>query len=188
MRPFPALAAKHLAFFFCLRVKYIVYSETESLPEIRTIARWNIVSILSPPIKEAILFGGTMKTNKTISKVRTHVKKNKNVYLAGGGMFILGVTIGAGIVLAKHTALVDIKQIRVWSPGDNTTFVVAALGDPGNVVREIESGALYQSQNALAKALGASKSMVSRHLNGTIPDLYGKQYEVVGKAGTNLAS
>lgn len=123
-----------------------------------------------------------------VDQIKKHFKKHKETYIVGGVCLATGIVIGSVIMLQKNTTLIDVSSIRVLSSGDNNTFIVAANGDPGNVVRCLEDNVLYPSQNAAAKALNVDKATVSRHLNGALPDVKGIYLERLGKAGHNLAA
>ncbi len=123
-----------------------------------------------------------------LDSIKKHFKKHKETYIVGGVCLATGIVIGSVIMLQKNTTLIDVSSIRVLSSGDNNTFIVAANGDPGNVVRCLEDNVLYPSQNAAAKALNVDKATVSRHLNGALPDVKGIHLERLGKAGHNLAA
>lgn len=123
-----------------------------------------------------------------VEQIKNHFKRHKDTYLVGGACLATGVVIGVVVMLQKNSTLIDVSSIRVLSSGDNNTFIVAANGDPGNVVRCLENNVLYPSQNAAAKALNVDKATVSRHLNGVLPDVKGIHLERLGKAGHNLAA
>lgn len=123
-----------------------------------------------------------------MSKIKQHFKDHKEAYIVGGVCLATGVVIGIVVTLRKNSVLVDVNSIRVLSSGDNNTFIVAANGDPGNVVRCVEDNVLYPSQNAAARALNVNKATVSQHLNGVLPNVKGKHLEKIGKAGHNLAA
>lgn len=123
-----------------------------------------------------------------LDQIKKHFQKHKEAYLVGGACLATGIALGVVVMLRKNTTLIDVSSIRVLSSGDNNTFIVAANGDPGNVVRCLENNVLYPSQNAAARALNVDKATVSRHLNGVIPDVKGIHLERLGKAGHNLAA
>lgn len=120
-------------------------------------------------------------------KIKQHFKNHKEAYVLGGVCLTTGIAIGVVVMFRKNYALIDVNSVRVLSPGNNNTFIVAANGDPGNVVRCVEDNVLYPSQNAAARALNVNKATVSQHLNGVLPNVKGKHLEKLGKAGHNIA-
>lgn len=77
--------------------------------------------------------------------------------------------------------------MRLFSAGDNNTIIIAALGDPGNVVKCLETGEHYASQGQAARNLGVNVARISEHLGGKLENVKGKHFEVLGKAGHPLA-
>jgi hypothetical protein len=53
---------------------------------------------------------------------------------------------------------------------------------PGNIVRHLESGATFPSQNVAADVMGISASNLSRHLHGKLGHVKGQHFVIVGKA------
>ena len=114
------------------------------------------------------------------------MKDNKKIYVYVAAGIIIGAT---GIVILRDVRTFETHMTRVFSPGDNNLIQIylAPLGDPGNVVQCVETGSTFASQGELARVLDISPSAVSKHLRGSISDLFGKHYTVIGKAGQPLA-
>jgi len=123
-------------------------------------------------------------------KVKQHLKENKDRYIFGVG----GVAIG---VLAHRGGIPEVQQLLKIKPKqfmlfaykcsqEMTTVVLQANGDPGDVVERLSDHKRWASKNELARDLDVARSMVTRYFNGTLPDLLGDQYVVVGKAGHPL--
>jgi hypothetical protein len=125
-----------------------------------------------------------------IEKVKNHIREHKEVYLAAAG----GAFVGAvGVLLLRDSpAMISIKEIMNFKYKSPTTaisqIILPALGDPGNVVEEIESHTFFNSQGLYGRLHGIKPSEVSRHLRGELPDLNGKHLRVVGKAGHPIAA
>lgn len=62
-------------------------------------------------------------------------------------------------------------------------LIVQAKGDPGDVVRRVDTDLFWASKSELARDLGVDRRLVTRYFAGEIPKLLDHQYEVVGKAG-----
>lgn len=132
-----------------------------------------------------------MNVKETYETVKAHVIKHKEAYIFGG-LGVLGIV--TTILIMKN-----INGVRNITAGDNSlvmldkskieNFHFISPGNSGNVVQDTTTGAIYPSQEAAANALGVSRSQVSQHINGKIPDLRGhvlekivdgvKEYELV---------
>ena len=123
---------------------------------------------------------------KTKNAVIEHVSKNRMAYILGG-LGILGTLVGHGLGTRpiRMTNSDVIQGIAIKSPvtiDRSLRVVVNAIGDPGNVIQDLTTGIIYASQGQAARALGVNPSVVSRHLNGKIPDVAGHIFKVLGKA------
>lgn len=116
---------------------------------------------------------------------KTHWDKYKKAYLIGGGVVtVTGVTgylVGSG--KAAELAEVAVPQIinnvaPVITPVFNNT--VNFGGHMTKLVKCLETGEMWETVTEAAKATGSSLSMMSRHLNGHMSDLYGNHYEIIG--------
>lgn len=138
------------------------------------------------------------EVQEKMQSVKKHIKKNKKQYITGGVCLLVGFAGGELFMLNRSIPgglAQKITQIGIW----NDAIIIAALGDPGDVVRILEStpeweklgiraGMLFQSRGALARALETSVAKVSGHLNGHNQDVKGIIAEVVGKAGQPIAA
>jgi hypothetical protein len=122
-----------------------------------------------------------MVVRENYEKVKTHIRENKRTYLAVGGTVVVTVLITKRPVVtqvAKNTALV------VWKPTNTNIAItnVTRRGHPGNIVRCIETGEVFASQNRAADAMRLSRSVLSQHLNGLQPAVSGLTFEKLGEA------
>ena len=78
----------------------------------------------------------------------------------------------------------DIVQVLSWKPEAYQTIDVhiEALGDPGNIIQDADTGIIYASQNQVAKALDVAPAYVSQHLNGKRDHVMGHKLVKLGKA------
>lgn len=124
-----------------------------------------------------------MTTGKErLSAVKEHLKEHKELYI---GLSIgLGIGIVGGLFFrTKVITIVDAFNFKWKSPSNN--YVISQLvraGHPGNVVRCVETGVVFPSQNQAAKALGINKALVSNQINGLIPTAQGYTFEFLGEA------
>jgi hypothetical protein len=82
------------------------------------------------------------------------------------------------IVKPKQTMTLAYKSQQVMN-----TIVLAAKGDPGDVVQNLRTLETYASKGELARELGIARAIVSKYFSGEIPDILGDQFKVIGKAG-----
>lgn len=125
-------------------------------------------------------------TGTRIQKIKTHVQENKKVYIGTG----VGILVGSVVTLTatrKTVIIVDSLKLINWKSPHTSQIILPALGDPGNVVQCLETGSIYASQGQAARELGVAPQAVSAHLKGAMPDLKGKHYKRIGKAGHPLA-
>jgi hypothetical protein len=121
--------------------------------------------------------------HESVRKIRLHFKANGKTYLVGAGCF------GSGYLMRGKSSgikqVVDNFNIKYKSPTNN--IVLAALGDPGNVVQNPRTRETWPSQGALARNLKVTPALVSAYFHGKIPNLKGEEYIILGKAGQPLA-
>ena len=123
--------------------------------------------------------------NETIEKVRTHLYENRKKYLIGIGCFVAGVLVGGTVVYfvkdaSGNKAMIDsFNLIKYKSPHTSQLIQILSPGNSGNVIKDVETGIIYPSQNAAAKALGINPSNISSQLNGKNADVAGHIFEKI---------
>lgn len=133
-------------------------------------------------------------------KVKEHVKKNKVAYsVAITTVVVAGFTYlitrdpksvlqrGADAVLQRGAVSPDQAKTGTFifasggssvTTGDITTNVHAGTrGHPGFLTRWIETGEVFKSQGAAARAAGETEALLSGHLNGKFDSVNGKHFE-----------
>jgi hypothetical protein len=127
-----------------------------------------------------------MTVREVPGRVKKHVKEHKEAYLASGVTAVVAST-GTALIFANGSDVRIVSKITnviCWKPTSTINqFIIAALGDPGNVIQDIASGMIYASQGEVARKLGVSGTTVSNHLHGKRDHVNGMQFKVVGKAG-----
>lgn len=126
-----------------------------------------------------------------VEKAREHVRANKNAYIAGSvGAVVGGVSVFLGVRQVSVTQKAKNIALLNWKPVNNMeqTTVLVRRGHPGNIIKCVQTGELFASQNRAAEALDISRSNLSEHLNGFQPAVSGYTFEKMGEAtATNLA-
>lgn len=126
-----------------------------------------------------------------IETVKNHVRKHKKVYIVGGTVTVVCVAAGAGYAIGVRTTPKNVEALvapsntingLAWKPNQTIEVVVEALGDPGNIVQDLNTGTIYASQRQAATALGVHPGRISDHLNGRTKDVGGHVLQKLGKA------
>ena len=91
-------------------------------------------------------------------------------------IFIVARKTAPTINIGKSAVVTDFKQFV--TKGDlNYTITSNRQGPPSWVVRCIETGEVFSSQNKAAEVLGISKQDLSKHLNKTMDTADGLHFE-----------
>lgn len=141
---------------------------------------------------------------EVIKKAKKHIKKHKTEYYCiVTGVVVAGITllimrsrsdssISRGIpVTAKRGLAVpgeaSVNALEVNRGGlvlgnsyalNNVSFISSnRQGPPSWVIRCLETGAIFASQNLCANEMGVAKSEVSKHLNGFLDNVQGYHFE-----------
>lgn len=126
--------------------------------------------------------------NETIQKVKTHFRENKKTYIAfGGGIAFAAITML--LVRDRHAKTrgvsdgldaVTVRPLSFLSNQKNNIVTVIereGRGHTGYIVRCLETGDIYTSQNQAANAMGIPASVVSGQITGKFPDADGYHFE-----------
>lgn len=129
----------------------------------------------APPSKTRTKYE-TIKT-----RTKTHLQTNRNTYLAGTAGVFVGAT-GATLLILRANPQINV--IRIFSAGDDHIIQITQLvrrGHPGYLVKCIETGETFASQNRAAELLKLSAANLSQHLNGRIPHVNGLHFERIAE-------
>lgn len=120
--------------------------------------------------------------NERIKKVESHIRKHSTTYIVGGTCLAVGVL--GGLYFSRSPELVNVRPIQALTYKSTQTIEVfiEALGDPGNVIQDLETGTIYASQSQAAKELGINPGRISDHLAGRTPHVKGHTFTKLGKA------
>ena len=120
---------------------------------------------------------------KTVGqKVKGHFKKHNDKYIVGGVCTVVGV--GVGIYMGNkgmiNIQLVNTGRVTQVQNIDKSINVLTRRGHAGNVVRCLETGEIFASQNRACDLLGLNRYDLSSHLNGVKDEVKGLTFEKVG--------
>ena len=119
---------------------------------------------------------------KTVGqKVKGHFKKHKVKYIIGGVCIVVGGTVGyylgnKGII---NVQLVNTGSVEQHQYIDKSVNVLTRRGHAGNVVRCVETGEVFASQNRACDLLGLNRADLSNHLNGIKDEVKGLHFEKI---------
>jgi hypothetical protein len=120
-----------------------------------------------------------------MTRLEAHFKKHRNAYVG------IAVGIGIGLVMTRCLGAESKTVIGDVVIGDETNVIAGhnnilnqvsyidslRQGPPSWVVRCLETGEVFTSQKAAAKAMGISASHLSRHLHGNLAVVRGYTFE-----------
>jgi len=121
-------------------------------------------------------------------EVKEHFAKYRNIYITAGIVVLGSVVTGFTVYSVTKT---DIKPVSIGDIHENSNVAVnlggtlnytiqsARKGPPSWVVRCLETGQLYSSQEKASKELGINKATLSRHLNGLLDEVNHLHFERV---------
>lgn len=115
-----------------------------------------------------------------LDRAKAHVKKNKAIYI-GTAVGVAGVA--TGVILGRRNTAIVLQYKPEGSPITLTQIVeLVRRGHPGKVLRCIETGEVFASQNRAASTLGIDPGAIARYLAGSNPTAGGYTFEYLGDA------
>ena len=119
---------------------------------------------------------------KTVGqKVKGHFKKHKVKYIVGGTCAVVGV--GVGVYLGNkgiiNVQLVNTGEVTQVQNIDKSINILTRRGHAGNIIRCVETGDVFASQNRAAELLGLNKFEVSKHIRGLQDNVEGLHFEKI---------
>jgi len=119
---------------------------------------------------------------QTVQKVDAHVRSNQDRYK-------MGAAFVAGGVVARRFRSADLKQtigsFNINYKSTTTNIVTTQLvrrGHPGNIIKCVDTGEMFASQNRAAQATGIHPFELYRHLAGQIDTAGGMRFVKLGEA------
>lgn len=119
---------------------------------------------------------------KTVGqKVKGHFKKHKVKYIVGGACLVVGGAVGyylgnKGII---NVQLVNTGSVEQHLTIDKSINILTRRGHAGNIVRCMETGETFASQNRAAQLLDINPSELSNHIRGNRDNAGGLHFEKI---------
>lgn len=121
-----------------------------------------------------------------MNKIIVHLKRNKWKYIVGVLLIIIGFLIFYILRIRPSTTIINNLISTTNSPNAVITFL-ERRGHPGFVVKCLETGEVFASQNRCASLLGINPADLSKHLRGLKVHAGGLHFERLGEAVSVLA-
>jgi hypothetical protein len=123
--------------------------------------------------------------NAKLEKIKTHFRENKKIYITGVSCLIVGAASayfisnrsGSGIL-----AVQKINQIGFRNEANPVIVNLIELSTPSKPVHLVGSEKYFNSIHDAARKTGHQASMISKNVNGHIPDVKGDMFEFLEKA------
>ena len=127
------------------------------------------------------------KNDTRLDKVKAHIQKNKKVYIVGGVCLVVG--LAGGVVLVKNKDVINIsidgdgnEVVAKAKTVNQVTIELVERSTPSKPVHLVGTNLYFNSLNEAARETGHPLSMISRHINGHIPDVKGDVFELLEHA------
>lgn len=128
-------------------------------------------------------------------RFKSHVERNKKVYIVSGVSVVLGIVGGyllpksvegrgdvyEGPVIDLDSLEIEDSEVNILSPQThiyNTTNNYG--GYQSKIVKNLDTGEVFESQKAAAESVGVSEQAMSRHLSGCSDDIHGNVFDRIG--------
>ncbi|QAU06286.1 hypothetical protein SEA_RICKMORE_52 [Gordonia phage Rickmore] len=129
------------------------------------------------------------KPTTASSGSRTTSRQTKKVYIVGGTCLTVGVAVGATLVAVKSGAKIDISVVgdknNVVGKAKTVNQVTIKLierSTPSKPVHLVGTNLYFNSLSEAARETSHHLSMISKNVNGLIPDVKGDVFELLEHA------
>lgn len=116
--------------------------------------------------------------------IKAHVKENKTAYITGATCLVIGVL--GGTAYAKRgeiSQVVKQNNVLCWRPQQNVVQVAfQERSTPSKPIVNKTTNAAYGSVHEAARQTGIDRSLISKNINGHIPDAKGQVFEAIDVA------
>ena len=109
-------------------------------------------------------------------QMKGHVERNKSIYAFAAGVV---VTTATYVVIRRVSTPMFAEKIVIKDSVLLIGTYARKTGPPSWMVRCIENGRVYRSQEHAAKVLKISRGMLTSHLNGRAENVAGYHFERV---------
>lgn len=130
--------------------------------------------------------------SERLEKIKAHIKEHKVEYACAVTAVVVA-TFTTIIVRGRYEALatggaygletadtsVTMRPLAFLSRQGNSVSVTNKFGRgrPGYLIRDLDTDEYFRSQRSAASTRGISETILSKHLNGILPDAEGYTFE-----------
>lgn len=121
----------------------------------------------------------------TLDKVKSHVQTHKKIYIIGATCLGVGVLSGVAFTRSIPNISVIGDNNQVVGKAKTVNQVVVELVErstPSKPVHLVGTNLYFNSLNEAARETGHNLSMISKNVNGQIPDVKGDIFELLERA------
>lgn len=118
-----------------------------------------------------------------MSKVKDHFGKYKVAYISSGA-FALGVGVTAVVLRTPRISVVGNRNQVVGSAKvvNQIMLEMVERSTPSKPVHLVGTNLYFESLNEAARQTGHALSMISKNVNGHIPDIKGDVFKLLDKS------
>ena len=120
-----------------------------------------------------------------MNKIKTHLREHKNTYIlvgAGAATVTAGFFLGVRASKSEAQVVQKVIQIGAGNRANPTIINMIERSNPSKPVHLVGTNLYFNSLNEAARETGHSLSMISRNVNGIIPDVKGDVFQLLEKA------
>jgi hypothetical protein len=121
---------------------------------------------------------------KKLNQIKSHIQENRKVYLACGATAV--VTAFAVLAISRKDASADllqkVTQIGFRNEANPTIINLVERSTPSKPVHLVGTKLYFNSLSEASRETGHALSMLSKHINGHLPDLNGDVFELLEPA------
>ncbi len=122
------------------------------------------------------------KTKSQVKRAKKHIKENKKVYLASAASIGITTLVMRGRQGDLPKIIQKTIQIAFHAESSQTIVYLAENSTPSKPVHLVGTNLYFESLSAAARATGHHLSMISKQINGHIPDIKGDVFEILERA------
>lgn len=121
-----------------------------------------------------------------IENIKNHVRENKKVYIVGASCLAVGVGVGAVLVKSGNISIsVSGDGNHVVGKARTVNQVMVELVERSTASRPVHldgTNLYFSSINEAARETGLPRHLISRNVNGLIPDVKGQVFKLLDLA------
>ena len=114
-----------------------------------------------------------------IERIKTHLSENKKVYIGVGVGVVVGAAVAAVALHNKADVAQKINQVAIGYKNNQVLVNFVERSTPSKPIHLLDSSQYFDSISDAARQLGVDRTLISKHINGHVPDVRGMKFEVL---------